>query len=205
MFENNSKFPRFIIFMLIALSVFLLGGAFFGESVVSIIYFIGLIVLVVFSMLDKKYGMTLTNHKVVYFLLDLINLIAVASILIYEFNLNNKLTNITLILLMSVVIALVLIDLFVLNDKYSVKRECMIINVIKIFSNICVFVCFNVTYYFWFAIASTIFELVNLIIRVVVTCNLKKSKHISEEIVKNNDELVVEDLIHLNAGEGDME
>ena len=202
MLEHNSKYPRFFIFMLIALSMLMLVSIFFGEIFVGVLYFIGLIVMVVFSMLDKKYGMNLTNHKTIYFLFDIINLIAVGSILYYEFSVNKLVINLFLISLIVSIVVLILLDIFFINDKYSLKKECMFINVTQIFSMIFIFTYFFKVSAFWFVIVSFVIELFNIGLRVIVTLNQKKAMAINNS-EKNNqlndkNENEIEDLIHSN-------
>lgn len=210
MLENSSKFPRFIIYMLSAVSILILIGIFLGETFVSIMYFISIILQVVFSMLDRKYGITFTNHKIVYLLFDFINIVTIGSILYYDFSENSMLINGLFIGILAMIFILILIDLFVSNDKYSLNRECQVINFTQICFMISVFACFNQSSFIWFLLFALLILIFNIALKVVVTLKQKSILNSKVDSIKKDDsfkdnEIKVEDLIHNNVCEGDME
>ena len=82
MFESTSKFPKFYLYMQLFIAITIFIGMFFSLTLVSVVYFVALLLSAVVLMLDKKYGTILTNYKLTYFLFDIINLIAVIAIVL---------------------------------------------------------------------------------------------------------------------------
>ena len=96
MFESNSKFPKFYVYMMLLSAILAFVGMFFSVKIVSAIYFIAIILSLVLYILDKKYGTLLTNYKLTYMLFELVNLIAVISIVYYEFLNHSEVLNLFL-------------------------------------------------------------------------------------------------------------
>jgi len=198
MVKNNSKFPNIFILMLSILSVSMLISMFFGETVVEVLYFVGIIILVVFSILDRKYGMALTNHKLVYLLFDVVNFLAVSTILYYE-NSNLSLDfNLALIGLIVLNLILILLDSFVMNDKFLVNEECKIINSALICTMIGVFTFFYKPSNLWFIIVSIAFAVINLVLKLVFTFNQRKMQEEAIDNKNSDDVKKVEDIIYSN-------
>ena len=66
MFETNSKFPKFFVYMMLLSAILALVGMFVNVKIVSAVYFIVIILNVVLLLMDKKYGPPLTNYKQTY-------------------------------------------------------------------------------------------------------------------------------------------
>ena len=65
-----------------ALTLMNFASCFISQRLVSANFFITIMVLAVFLVLDKKYGSDLSNYKLTFFFLDLICVIALVSILV---------------------------------------------------------------------------------------------------------------------------
>ena len=62
-----------VFFILIPLTLLTFVAIFFSDTFIGILYFIAILIMIVFSIMDKKYGKGLTNHKMVFFLFDFKN------------------------------------------------------------------------------------------------------------------------------------
>ena len=110
---------------------------FFGLEFSAICELIGLLIMIAFSLLDKKFGKKLTDHRVTHFLINVMCLIFVIVVFAFNFTiLNLELRAIFISLLLTFLTALG-IDIFMAKDNYYDKRFCNLINLLKIFVMIC--------------------------------------------------------------------
>ena len=201
MFESNSKFPKIFVYMMSLLAIFMFVGVFFGVGYVRIPYFVALIICAILLMLDKRSNSNLTNYKLTYLLFEIVNLIAVVSVIYYEYSKHTKLLNLFLIMLLCVEILMGLIDVFVLRNKHLSKKLNISIDFVKLCSMICI-----ITYFFgvsdlYFAIFAFAFELSNIALKV---CSYFKNKNNKEKLTQEQSESI-EDIIHSGDSEGDEE
>lgn len=201
MFEKNSKFPKFFIYMQLALSLTVLVGMFFSVKLVGAAYFIAIILSAVFLMLDKKYGSALTSYKSTFFLFDLTNLIAIIAIVYYEYKNHSMVLNTFLVILMIIQIFSMLIDVYIVKNKDILDKETVIVDVLKLGSMICI-----LTYFFnvsdlFFAIDAFVFEMVGFVYKIYLSRDKKEKIKENESKEKN-----IEERIH-SAGknEGEIE
>ena len=143
MFETNSKFPRIFVYMMSVLASIMFVGIFFGVKLVGGAYFIALLICGIIFILDKKYGSILTNYKVTYLLFELVNLIAVLSVIVYEYSSHTETLNVFLILLVVIELVMGIIDIFLIKNKQLTKTKNLIIDFIKLCSMVCI-----ITYFF---------------------------------------------------------
>lgn len=199
MLEKNSKFPRFFILMLIPLALIMLVGMFFDVKIVSSTYFIALLISIVFLMLDKHYGENLTNYKLSFFLFDIINLIAVISIIYYEYKSHSMVLNIFLAMLCAVLVFLIVIDAVVLRNKDISKRQSVYVSLVKMGSMICLLTYFYNVSILFFAVDAFIFELANVILKMIIgEVKLKKKED-------KNGEFDLVSVIRAEEDEGDLD
>ena len=201
MFESNSKFPKIFVYMMGLLAIFMFVGVFFGVGYVRIPYFVALIICAVLLILDKKSNSNLTNYKLTYLLFEIVNLIAVISVIYYEYSKHTRVLNLFLILLLCVEILMGLIDVFVLRNNHLSKKANVGIDFIKLCSMICI-----ITYFFgvsdlYFAIFAFAFELSNIVVKV---WTYLKNKNKQETLVEESSNSI-EDIIHSGDNEGDGE
>ena len=168
MFDKNSRFPRFIILMLLPITVIMLIGMFFDVKFVASAYFIALLVSVVFLMIDKRYGENVANYKLAFLLFDIINIIASGVVIFYEFAKHSKLLIGFMIALMAVLLFLILIDVMLIKNKDISKKY----SVWVLFLNLCVMICI-LTYFFnvsdlFFVIGALTFEIVIIVIKLLI-------------------------------------
>lgn len=202
MFESSSKFPKIFVYIMTFLSILIFIGMFFSTKLVMSIYFIAILIGAIILLLDKKYGTFLTNYKLTYFLFEIVNLIAVVSIIYYEYSKHTDILNLFLVLLVAIEFILILFDIFAIKNKNLTKQMNLAIDFIKL----CAMICF-ITYFFgvsklYFSIFAFVFESMNLTVKMVSCLNNKKEK--DKQIVENKD-ISVEDVIKSNADVGDGE
>ena len=128
MFESNSKLPKIFVYMMSLLAIFMVVGVFFGVGYVRLSYFIALTICATLLMLDKKSNSNLTNYKLTYLLFEIVNLIAVVSVIYYEYSKHTGILNLFLILLLAIEMLMCFIDIFVLKNKkfkynYKIKEK----------------------------------------------------------------------------------
>ena len=143
MFESNFKFPKFFIYMQLALSLIIFVGMFFSIKLVAGTYFVAILITAVFLILDKKYGSILTNYKLTFLLFDIVNLIAIIAITYYEFVNHSTVLNVFLFILIAIETVSACIDIFVIKNKNVSSRENILVDVVKLSSMICI-----LTYFF---------------------------------------------------------
>lgn len=166
MFENNSKFPKFFIYMFMSLIAFMIVGIFFGATVVGIVYFCVLLLTTVFLLIDKYQTEALTNYKTIFVLLDVVNFIAVLSILIYEWAEHTVGFNIMMFLFLALEIAMILFVCLKKKKSNTTKVESVFVGILKIGSMICMLTYFYGVSTLFFAIDAMIFEVSNLVIQI---------------------------------------
>lgn len=196
MFDNNSKFPKFLIYVFFAISVIMVVAMFFDVDIVAAAYFVALIMVVVFLILDKKYGPLLTNYKLAFFHFDLINLIAIVSIIYYEFYKHTLVLNIFLIALIIMQIAMMVIDVAVIKNKKITAPEHLIVDAMTIGTMICILTYFFKVSILFYAIDALIFEIAVIVIKVMF------NKYGGDVQVEAKQEEVIEEIIH-SAGENE--
>ena len=197
MFESNSKFPKFYVYMMLLSAILAFVGMFFSVKIVSAIYFIAIILSLVLYILDKKYGTLLTNYKLTYMLFELVNLIAVISIVYYEFLNHSEVLNLFLVLLICLEVLMLIIDIFVIKNKNLTKRENLFIDFFKLCAMVCILTYFFNVSKLYFSIFAFVFEAIVLSFKVY--CNLEDKPIVEEKA----EEEIIEDVIHLNSEEGD--
>lgn len=203
MFENNSKFPRFFIFMLVAIACIMLSCIFFSSTLVGYTYFIALIICVVYLMIDRHYAEPLTNYKLSFFLFDLINLIAVIAVLYYELSSKALVLSIFVIILFIVEIALLVVDVFLVKIKNVSKKESLYVGLFKLASIICVCTYFYNVSDLYFAIIALAFELSNLIVKIAFNSNKFKLKSEKEDL--SNDKKIEQFIRSVYDNQGDLD
>ena len=201
MFESNSKLPKIFVYMMSLLAILMLVGLFFGVGYVSMPYFVALIICVLLFILDKKSNSNLTNYKLTYLLFEIVNLIAVISVIYYEYKYHTQILNLFLIMLVVELVLMCLIDVFVLKNKNLNKRINLSIDFIKLCSMICI-----LTYFFgvsdlYFAIFAFAFELANIVLKIWTHFESRKKQPL---VVEEKNE-ALEDIIHSGDSEGDGE
>lgn len=201
MFESNSKFPKIFVYMMGLLALFMFAGVFFGVGYVRIPYFVALIVCALLLILDRKSDSNLTNYKITYLLFEIVNLIAVISVIYYEYSKHTGILNLFLILLLCVEILMGIVDLLVIRNKHLTKKVNVSIDFIKLCSMICI-----ITYFFgvsdlYFAIFAFAFELSNIVVKVWTYFKNRNKKDVVE--VENSES--IEDIIHSDDNEGEGE
>ncbi len=179
MFDKNSRFPRFIILMLLPITFIMLIGMFFDVKFVASAYFIAILVSVVFFMLDKKYGDSVANYKLAFLLFDIINLIAIIAVVYYEFTKHSKLLNIMLIALMAVLLFLILIDVNLLKNKDISKKYSVFIGLLNLGVMICILTYFCNVSELFFVIGALVFEVAIIVLKTIII--FKKHKKVKEQ------------------------
>ena len=192
MFESNSKFPKIFVYMMSILALMMFIGMFFGVVFVGSSYFIALLICAILLILDRKYGSILTNYKLVYLLFEIVNLIAVISVVYYEYSKHTEILNTFLILLIIIETLMALIDIFLLKNKKLTRTMNVVIDFIKLCSMICI-----ITYFFgvsklYFAIFAFVFESINLTVKVISFLD----KPTNEEAKIDEKPEKLEDIIH---------
>ena len=210
MAEKNAKFPIFFTLMLIALSVLMLISIFFSSTFVGVLFFIALLVVIVFTILDKKYGTKLASHEDYYLFVDIICFIAVSAIVYYEEPNQSKLLKLFLGFLMAGILILILLDFLYFKDEYFVKKECLYIDIAEICSMICILAYFYRVSEFWFAVVGLAFCLINIAIKITFTVLARKKSKINPELAEKTREtqkdlVSIEERIQSNNEQGDME
>lgn len=183
MFDNNSKFPRFFISMFIALILLMFVSMFFGATIVGIVYFCALIVMVVFMIMDRYCVDNLANYKSVFILLDVINLVAIVAIVVFEWFKHSVGLNVLLLVFATIEIVMIVFESVKLKNKNINKVESVFIGILKLGSMICLLTYFYNISSLFFAIDAMIFELATFIIKIIFNrIDFKtKSDKISEE------------------------
>lgn len=192
MFESNSKFPKFFVYMMSLLAIFMFVGMFFGVRFVGSPYFIAMLVCAIILLLDKKYGSILTNYKLVYLLFEIINLIAIISVIYHEYDTLDETLTLFLGLLIVVEVSMAVIDVLFLKNKNLTKAKNLIIDFFKLCSMVCL-----ITYFFgvsklYFAIFALVFEAMNVAVKLVTYFENKNKLKVEEPV----EEKKLEDIIH---------
>lgn len=205
MFESNSKFPKIFVYMMSLLAVIMFIGMFFGVIFVGSPYFIAMLICAVILILDRRYGSILTNYKLTYLLFEIVNLIAVISVVYYEYSKHTEMLNIFLILLIAIEVVMAIIDIFLLKNKNLTKIKNVIIDFIKLCSMICIMTYFFNVSKLYFAIFAFVFESMNLAVKISTYFeNLGKKQKTESETENQEKTEKIEDIIHSNS-EGDGE
>ena len=200
MSENKSSFPKFFIYMFLALIIVIIICAFFSVTAVGNTYFVMLLVGVVFMLLDRHYGFFITNYKPIFFMFDLAGLVAVLSIICYEYSRHSVTLTVFLFLILALRVALLIVDIFLVKDKFITKRECLAIDFIQICSMICTLTYFYKVSSFWYSVISFIFAIINISIKIYVAVKLKH--RVTPEPVNNK---VDETLNKISIGESEIQ
>lgn len=182
MFDRNSKFPRFIILMLLPITIIMFVGIFFDNRVVSCAYFVALLVSIVFLMLDRKYGENVANYKLSFFLFDIINLIATVAVIYYEFKKYSYLLNALIVALIVVLIFLIMIDVVLIKNKDVTKRQSIYVLLLNVGVMICILTYFCNVSDLFFVIDALIFEVAIIIVKslIIFSKKLKNKEKVNE-------------------------
>ena len=199
MFETNSKFPKIFVYMMSVLAAIMFIGIFFSAKIVGGAYFIAMLICAILFILDRKYGSILTNYKVTYLLFELVNFVAVLSVIVYEFSKHTETLNVFLILLVAVEFVMAIIDIFLIKNKQLTKTKNLIIDFIKLCSMVCI-----ITYFFnvsklFFAIFAFVFESINIAVKFITY--IENKDNLAAQTVSHEK---LEDIIHSDDG-GDGE
>lgn len=200
MFESNSKFPKIFVYMMSILALIIFVGMFFGVVFVGIPYFIAVLICAIILLLDKKYGTILTNYKLTYLLYEIINFIAIISVVYHEYSKHSETLNLFLILLIVVEILMAVVDIFLLKNRNLNKSKNLLIDFLKLCSMICVMTYFFGVSKLYFAIFAFVFEAMNIAVKVATFYDNKNNSK-TNEIVQ---EQKLEDIIH-SSDNGDGE
>ena len=152
--------------------------------------------------LKRKYGSDLSNYKMTFFLLDLICIIALVTVLVYEYSTASMILNGFMFLLIGMLVLSLIIDWFLIKNQRFTNNENTLVNVVKLCSMICI-----LTYFFnvsdlFFAIDSLIFEVAGFILKIYL--NMDDSQKKTEEKVE--EEPTIEEMISsVGQNEGDMD
>lgn len=174
MSENNSKFPKFFIYMFSALILAMIVCALFSLTAVGAVYFVMLLVVVVFTILDKRYNFFITNYKSIFVMFDLAGLVSVLTIICYEYSKHSLTLNIFLWLILGIRLCHILVDLLFIKNNFISKAECLMIDFIQIGSMICVLTYFYQVSTFWYSIVAFALAVGNMALKVYVAVVLKK-------------------------------
>ena len=201
MLKTHSKYPKFIIYMLMALALMNFASIFINFYIASATFFISIIVVVVFLVLDKKYGSDLSNYKLTFFLLDLICIIALSTVLVYEYNTAPMILNGFVILLIGTLVLSLVIDWFLIKNQRFTNNENTLVNTVKLCSMICI-----LTYFFnvsdlFFAIDSLIFEVASFVLKIYLNLDDTKKKDVEVE----KEPSLEERIFSAGENEGDMD
>ncbi len=192
--NKTSNFHRFFVLLLLVPAITMIVGSFFDIQIVGNAYFVALLILISFFIIDKHYGTILTNYRITFFLTDLINIIAVATILAYVYN-KEITVDVCLIAVIVIEAIMIILNLFFTKNENITKYFGAIVDTVKIGSIISILAYFYKVSTFWFAIDALIFELVSLGFKIYFAAVHKK---VEEKEISENEK--IEELIH-SAGE----
>ena len=183
MFENNTKFPKFFIYMYFSLIVLMFISMIFGATIVGIVYFCALLLTLVFLGMDRSSAEPLANYKALFILLDIINLVAIIAILIFEWFVHSIVLNILLFVFAGVEVFMITHQGLNMKARTTSKVESVFVGILKIGSMICMLTYFYGVSSLFFAIDAMIFEIANLGIKICFNkIDIKeKSDKITEE------------------------
>lgn len=207
MSENNSKFPKFFIYMFSALLIVMLICTMFSASAVGTVYFVMLLLVIVFILLDKKYGFFITNYRPIFIMFDLSTFIGSLAVVCYEY-VNHTLTlNILLIILISLSGLLVLYDALALKNKnkYLNKFECLAIDFLQICSMICMLTYFYRVSTFWYLVFALAAAVANMALKIYFTIKLKRQKPEKVEVKENSISNETLNKLEQNSEDGEIE
>ncbi len=168
MFEQNSKFPRFFIFILLALAIIIFIDSFISLNFTGCTFLFALIVSAVVFMMDKHFKFHLTNYKALFFLFDLISLIGTTTVLVYSYELYSDWLSGLMISLCVILFANILVDILFFKNKKASKRECLLVNFLKLLSMLSVIVYFFGVAVIWFVILTNLIEILSLLLKLLM-------------------------------------
>lgn len=191
MTEKKYKIPMVFDYILTAILFAMFFAVFLGIEFFAITQFLGILVMFIFYMLDKKYGEELCDHKITHFLFNIITLISLIALLGFEIE-NYSITLSALIIVDIIVVSiLVLLDISYVDDGFFDKFWCNIINTTKLCSMICICTYYNGAISIIFAILIIVLSLANVFAVVYATILTSKKKKLQAEVineVNNNNE-----------------
>ena len=135
----------------------------------------------------------------IFFLFELINLIAIVAVWYYERNVWDIALTISVSLLMFIEVLLMLLDVFLI--KNYTNKESYFVNFVKLCSMICMLTYFFNVSELYFAIFAIGFEIVNFIIKLYFAGNLAK---LNIEKLNNNEEKIEELIRDSDNEEGEV-
>ncbi len=205
MAENSSKFPKFFIYMFSALICVMIICAFFSLTAVGSVYFVMMLLVVVFIILDKHYGFFITNYKPIFIMFDLGSFVSLVTVMCYEYKLHSLTLNIFLWMILAVRLSLIVVDCVFIKNKFITKKECLLIDFIQICSMICVLTYFYQVSTFWYSVVAFALALLNIVVKIYVAIKIKNRTLVpppAEEIIEKNETI---DKLNMNKEEGDIE
>ena len=204
--KSNKEFPKFFLYLYIALAAVIFVGTFFSVKFVGATYFVTLIISLVYYVFDKKYGKKLSNYKLNFFMFDFINLVAVVSIIYYESPKHTYLINTFLTLLIIIEALSIFFDLVFVKNKNFKTSETVFIDGAKIGFMFCI-----LTYFFdvsdlWYVIIAFAFELLSLVLKIAFNYkNLKFRQAELDQEEKETNEEEIEEIIRHDENNGEIE
>jgi len=193
MFKSNSKFPKFFVYTMIALALCIFIGMFFSSTLVAVVYFFAIIIATLLLLLDKKYGTLLTNYKLTFLLFEIVNLIAIISVIYYESPNHSQVLLTFLIFTIIVEVLMMIIDVFVLKNETLTKRRNLIIDFCKLCSMICLMTYFFNVSKLYFSVVTLSFEFINLVVKITVGMKMVKLQPSKDDSESKED---IADFIH---------
>lgn len=191
MLEKNSKFPKYFQWVLLAISIMTFTFMFFSVKLVAGVYFVALIISAVYFIIDKKYGSSTKHYSKIFFLFELINLMAVIAVWYYEHKVWEIALTISVSLLIFIELVLMLVDFFLV--KNYTNKQSYYVNFFKLCSMICI-----LTYFFnvsdlYFAIIAIVFEIINFVIKLYFAGT--KQSYSAEVVILDSQEEKIEEMI----------
>lgn len=202
--KNMSMCEKLFLYLLLVPALVMFVGMFFSNVIVSAAYFMAIVVGFVIFILDRHDSGLRSNSKLVFIMSDVINFVAVVTIIYYEHLNSWQATDILLFVFAALTFILVLVDaLYVKNDKIPIKGV-VFIDLLTVGTMICI-----LCYYFkvsslWFAIDAIVFESVVLVLKLVLNRFARVKKESVVTLEDTSEEQKIEELIH-SAGENEKE
>ena len=195
--KTGKEFPKFFLYLYVVLALCIFVSTFFSAKVVSVTYFITFIITVVYYILNIKYGKKFSSYKQSLVMFNIINLVAVFSIIYYESSKHSLLIITFLSLMLFVELISLIFNIFFAKNENFVLPEIILLYCMILGIMICV-----LTYLFdvsdlWYAIIAFVLELVGFVMKFGFTFkNYSKIKHEkTEEELQKIEEEEIEEII----------
>lgn len=197
--KNMSMLERLYLYLLMVPALVMFFGMFFNMIIVGTAYFMALVVGVVILIMDRHESGLKSNNKLVYLTNDSINLVAVITIMYYEFLRDWGALDILLIVLAALSLVQIVIDAVCIKNGRISKQGLAIIDIFNVGIMICILTYFFKVSSLWFAIDAICFLVAMLVLKLVLNHYYKKTLE-----RPRTEEQVVEDIIH-SAGENEKD